>query len=75
MVDMPPQVAADLLREGIPAPAGAVSVWPWHEKDGSVALIVVIDPNKWVDTSKIPSSFQGFEVRVEYRAMPTVRMG
>ena len=70
---MLPQVAADRLREKIHAPAGAVSVWPWYEDDGTVTMRVIIDPAYWVDISNIPKSFQGFTVMVERRYPPVVR--
>ena len=69
---MLPQAAADNLRKTIHAPAGAVTVWPWHEDDGRVVMLVVLDPKHWVDTSKIPSTYQGFTVRVERRNPPVV---
>ncbi len=69
---MRPQVAADLLRESILAPPGAVTVWPWHHDDGRVTMIVIIDPKYWVDMRQIPKDFEGFEVTVEKRSPPVI---
>lgn len=69
---MLPETAADGLRRSIPAPYGAVSVWPWHEDDGRIVMIVKLGPNQQVNARDIPSSYRGFEVRVEYSRFPVV---
>ena len=69
---MHPQTVAERLRARIKAPPGAVTVWPWHEDDGRIMMLVVIDSRVWVDTSPIPKTFQGFTVRVEKREPPIV---
>jgi hypothetical protein len=70
---MHPQIAANRLRESISAPPGAVTVWPWHHDDGHVTMIVVIDPQYWVDTGQIPKYFEGFDVTIEKRSPPIVQ--
>lgn len=55
------------------APAGAVTVWPWHEDSGAITMIVVIDPRTWVDLRQIPKEYQGFKVKIEKRAPPVVQ--
>jgi hypothetical protein len=70
---MSPQVVADQLRKSILAPPGAVTVWPWHEDDGQVTMLVVVDTKIWVDVRMVPSEFRGFKVRIEKRETPTVR--
>lgn len=69
---MRPQTVADRLRARIKAPLGAVTVWPWHEDDGRITMLVVIDAGTWVDTRQIPHEFQGFKVKVEKREKPVI---
>jgi hypothetical protein len=69
---MLPQIAARQLLDSLRAPAGAVTVWPWHEDDGTVTMLVVINPKAFVDERDIPKLYQGFAVRVEHRDAPLV---
>jgi hypothetical protein len=70
---MRPQAVADELRHLIKAPPGAITVWPWHDDDGRITMIVVIDPAIWIDTSQIPVEYQGFKVKIERRPPPIVQ--
>ncbi len=68
---MLPQTAAQKLLTSLAIPAGGVSVWPWHEDDGRVTMVVVINASYPVDERKIPQQFEGYNVRVE-RKHPTL---
>jgi hypothetical protein len=70
---MLPQVAARKLLDSLHAPPGAVTVWPWHEDDGRVTMIVVVNSHFSLDETKIPKNFEGFRVRVERQSPPVVR--
>lgn len=63
-------VAARQLLKLIHAPSGAVSVWPWHENDGSVVIRVDLYPNADLDESQIPHTFEGFRVEVQRKSRP-----
>ena len=64
---MIPEDAARALLKAIRAPSGSVSVWAWRGDDGSFAMIVRVAPHANVDISHIPSSFDGYPVRIEPR--------
>jgi hypothetical protein len=69
---MHPQAVAERLRARIKAPSGAVTVWPWHEDNGQITMLVVIDAGTYVDIRQIPQTFQGFTVKIERREKPIV---
>lgn len=64
---MTPRAAAESLRANIAAPKAAVTVWAWHDDDGSVRLIVRVNPRYEIDITHIPRSFAGYPVSVERR--------
>ncbi len=70
---MLPQVAARKLLDSLHAPLGAVTIWPWHEDDGHVTMIVVVNAHFSIDETQIPKYFEGFSVRVEHQFPPVVR--
>jgi hypothetical protein len=70
---MLPQIAAERLLESLNAPKGAISIWPWHEDDGRVTMVVVINSRYVMNESRVPKTFEGFDVRVERRDAPVIQ--
>lgn len=69
---MSPHDAAVSLLSKIGAPAGAVTVLPWHGDNGAITMVVQIHERWSISRSRIPTVFEGFPVRVEDVEPPIV---
>ena len=61
---------AERLRQEIGEPLGVLSVWAWHEDDGSVRLIVRITPGYPVELDRIPTTFEDHPVSIQESETP-----